>query len=89
MSNRWTPERRQQQSVLIQRWKPWRSSTGPRTESGKEKSARNAEKGGGWKKYREAVKALHYLLREQKDLISSSKENLFKNYAHDPSSEEF
>jgi len=31
----WTPERRLRQAALIRRWRPWRHSTGPRTESGK------------------------------------------------------
>ena len=43
---RWTTESRQQQAERIQALCPWKKSTGPRTEAGKAKSARNAWKGG-------------------------------------------
>jgi len=39
---RWTPEARQRQAELIHTWKPWRASTGPRTEAGKAASRQNA-----------------------------------------------
>ena len=42
----WTPERRAAQAALIRRWQPWRSSKGPRTESGKARCAKNALKHG-------------------------------------------
>jgi hypothetical protein len=42
----WTPERRAAQAALIRRWQPWRSSTGPKTEAGKARCARNALKHG-------------------------------------------
>ncbi|MFT7245379.1 MAG: hypothetical protein ACI82A_002747 [Candidatus Azotimanducaceae bacterium] len=45
MANGWTLERRQRQAELIKQWKPWEQSTGPRTPSGKSKSATNANKG--------------------------------------------
>ena len=45
MSN-WTSERRKRQSELIQQWRPWEKSTGPTSEDGKSKSARNVYKGG-------------------------------------------
>ena len=38
----WTPERRAKQAEAIRRWHPWESSTGPRSDAGKRKSARNA-----------------------------------------------
>ena len=38
---RWTPEARKRQSELIQSWKPWRFSTGPKTEEGKQRSSEN------------------------------------------------
>jgi hypothetical protein len=41
----WTPERRVRQAEAIRRWQPWRNSTGPRTEEGKARSSRNADKG--------------------------------------------
>lgn len=43
---RWTPEARAKQAALITAWQPWRASTGPRTDAGKAKVARNADKGG-------------------------------------------
>ena len=46
MANGWTPERRAKQSAAIRLWRPWERSTGPRTEAGKARVARNAYKGG-------------------------------------------
>ena len=46
MSNGWTPERRNRQAEAIRRWKPWESSTGPRSETGKRRSAMNRYRGG-------------------------------------------
>jgi len=42
----WSNERRAQQAAVINRTKPWERSTGPRTETGKIKVAKNAEKHG-------------------------------------------
>ena len=44
-ARKWTPEQRQQQAEAIQRWKPWASSTGPRTDAGKAVSRGNAYAG--------------------------------------------
>jgi len=41
----WTPERRAKQAEAIRRWQPWNKSTGPRTDEGKARSSRNADKG--------------------------------------------
>ena len=41
----WTPERRARQAEIIRQTRPWKGATGPRTESGKAISARNAYKG--------------------------------------------
>lgn len=41
----WTPERRAKQAEAIRRWQPWNRSTGPRTDEGKARSSRNADKG--------------------------------------------
>lgn len=46
MANGWTPERRARQAQLIQQWRPWTNSTGPKTEDGKTVAAQNAWKGG-------------------------------------------
>ena len=43
---RWTPEARQKQADRIRALCPWKQATGPRTEVGKARSARNAWKGG-------------------------------------------
>ena len=45
MANGWTLERRQRQSEAIRTWRPWESSTGPRTPEGKAKVAQNSYKG--------------------------------------------
>jgi len=42
MANGWTPERRARQAALIQIWKPWKQSTGPRSDNGKSISSMNA-----------------------------------------------
>src|SRR4029450_5158301 len=42
----WTPERRARQAALIRTWRPWRRSTGPKTEAGRARSAQNAQKHG-------------------------------------------
>ena len=44
--NGWTPERRKRQAQLIRQWKPWKQSTGAKTEKGKARSALNAFKHG-------------------------------------------
>ena len=66
----WTPEQRQCQRELIQRWKPWTKSTGARTEEGKKKSSQNAYKTGKSLEVRELIKQINKLLREQQKLIN-------------------
>jgi hypothetical protein len=46
---------------LIQRWKPWEISTGPRTAEGKATSARNGYKGGERDTLRLLAKLLYSL----------------------------
>ena len=65
----WTPEQRQRQRELIQRWKPWKQSTGAKTPEGKKRSSQNAYKTGKSLEVRELIKYLNGLLREQKTLI--------------------
>ena len=65
MSNGWTEERRKKQSELIQTWKPWKQSTGPKTIQGKANAAQNAYKGG----VRPMIRQLGRLLREQEDTL--------------------
>ena len=60
-----TPEHRKLRAELIRRWKPWEKSTGPRTEEGKAKVAKNADKGG----QREVLRLLSRMLREQAEAL--------------------
>jgi hypothetical protein len=73
MGNGWTPERKARQAALIRTWKPWAKSTGPRTEEGKARAARNGDKGGEWKveldKVRELKQTVGELLRRQRELL--------------------
>lgn len=64
--NGWTPERRQRQAALVRTWKPWIRSTGPKSETGKAKVARNAFKGGWRPQLRELARAL----REQREVLT-------------------
>lgn len=56
----WTLERRARQARIIQRWKPWLKSTGPRSVSGRARSSQNAIRHGGRS---EAVRRLARVLR--------------------------
>ncbi len=55
-SSAWTPERRAKQAEAIRRWRPWDQSTGPKTETGKARVARNAYKGGHRERLRERAR---------------------------------
>ena len=63
----WTPERRLQQSLKIQQWRPWEDSTGPRTPEGKAVASRNAYRGG----VRSMLNGMSELLREQGDALEN------------------
>ncbi len=65
----WTPEQRQRQRELIQRWKPWQQSTGAKTPEGKKGSSHNAYKTSKSLEFREFIKFINRLLKDQKDLI--------------------
>jgi len=69
MTNGWTPERRAKQAEAIRRWKPWKRATGPKSEEGKAASSRNAWKGGKRPEWRELLKGMNQLLREQKNSL--------------------
>ena len=66
----WTPEQRQSQRELIQRWKPWTKSTGAKTQQGKKRSGQNAYKTGKRQEVRDLIKQINKLLREQQKLIN-------------------
>ena len=67
----WTEERRQKQSEAIQRWKPWLSSTGPKTENGKAKAAKNSERLGLFgNQFREIRKILSGIRRTQAEIAA-------------------
>jgi hypothetical protein len=68
MANGWTPERRAKQSELIQRWRPWDSSTGPKSESGKARVSRNGYKGGVRKSIRAVARALRAQRRRLREV---------------------
>lgn len=59
MTKGWTEERRQKARERILQNKPWEKSTGPKTVSGKQKSAINALKHGErsriWREYSEKI----------------------------------
>lgn len=59
MANGWTPERRARQAALIRTWRPWEKSTGPRSEEGKARTARNAFKGGHRAELRELARLVN------------------------------
>ena len=67
----WTPERKQRQREAIERWKPWESSTGPRSAAGKAQSSQNAMKHGlRSAEERELLQMLRDALREQRARLS-------------------
>jgi hypothetical protein len=53
---------------LIRQWKPWKQSTGPRTEGGKAKVSQNAFKGGS----RQQFKDLRVLLKKQNQALAEA-----------------
>ena len=71
MANGWTPERKARQAALIRTWSPWNRSTGPRTDAGKAKSSRNADKAGEWESERDNLRAFN---RYARDLLLQQRE---------------
>ena len=67
MANGWTLERRASQAIAIQSWKPWEKSTGPRTDEGKQRVARNAYTGGSRQILRGLSRCLRELDKRQRD----------------------
>jgi len=66
MANGWTPARRARQAEMIRNWRPWEKSTGPRTDEGKARTARNGFKGGLWL----TLRGLAAALRAQREVLA-------------------
>ena len=75
MANGWNLERMERQSLLIQQWKPWKKSTGPRSQEGKAKVAKNAYKGG----FRSNLRALARAMRDQRNTLNELKKKVTEN----------
>lgn len=60
-----TPEHRAMRAKLIQRWKPWEKSTGPKSPEGKARAAKRGYKGGT----RVLLRELARMLREQAEAV--------------------
>jgi hypothetical protein len=67
--NGWTVARGATQATAIHRWRPWERSTGPRTPDGKARSARNADRGGQWRRERVMMRSLRAGLGTQQDAL--------------------
>ena len=65
--NGWTDARRTRLAQAIHTWRPWEHSTGPRTPEGKERVARNSDRGGQWRRERVMMRALRAGLAAQRD----------------------
>lgn len=60
----WTQEQRREQARRIMTTQPWRWSTGPRTQEGKQRVSKNADQGGIRPKLRALVKEVNQMLDE-------------------------
>ncbi len=60
-----TPEHRALRAALIRRWKPWETSTGPKSEEGKARSAMRGFKGG----HRAMLREVAHVLRKQAETL--------------------
>ena len=69
--NGWTLERCKRQAELIRQWKPWAKSTGPKSQEGKERVARNASRGGHRQQLRALTKMVNAEIRQARDLVSN------------------
>jgi len=69
MANGWTEERKQKQREAIKRWKPWKQSSGPKSDAGKATTAQNALKHGlrtaDWLEEKKRINALLRDCRER------------------------
>lgn len=77
MANGWTPERRARQRALIEQWRPWEKSTGPRTDEGKAIAAQNAlVHGGRCREWLDMLKRINTSLREQREALRRARERV-------------
>lgn len=70
MANGWTPERRARQAEIIQRWQPWKNSSGPKTEEGKFQCSRNAYRGGKRNEMKVLLRQANDVLKKQRDFLA-------------------
>lgn len=63
----WTISQRQRQAELIQWWKPWERSSGPKTEEGKQASAQRGFKSA----MSEQMRLVSAVLKEQREALDS------------------
>lgn len=66
----WTPERRAKQAEAIKRWRPWESSTGPRSSEGKARVAQNAYRGAQRQRQREIAPIFAALLAKERHRLA-------------------
>ena len=59
-----TPEHRALRASQIRRWRPWENSTGPKSQEGKQTSARRGYKGKTRPLMRELAKVLRWQARQ-------------------------
>ena len=69
MGKGWTPERRARQAELIRTWRLWEAATGPRTDEGKARGARNAFRGGHLARLRDLRRKVNDLLKAHKAFL--------------------
>ena len=67
-----TPEHRAQSAARCRLHRPWEKSTGPRTDEGKARAARNPFKGAYREQLRELARELNAALRAQREAIDAS-----------------
>ena len=65
MSYMRTKEHREMRAKMIQEWKPWEKSTGPKTEEGKKRAAFRGYKGS----LRKKTRALNKAFRDYKNTL--------------------
>ena len=71
MTHGWTSARRKLQAERIRQWAPWAKSTGPKSQAGKERVARNPWRGGNRQQLRALTKMVNAEIREARELVST------------------